>query len=135
MKRFVVFLLGLISGIVLTLGILAFLGSQESNNSPENDPSVTLFGEPGDILGFRSFEIMQVLANGSALAHASDKINEQFFFSGTLVLLLSNENSAYYDDQIIKTPSGMVVRQIGTYRYETKDKLVKTVPIVGYFEK
>ena len=135
MKKFVVYILGIVTGVILTIGVLCFLGSTDSNISPENDPGITLFNEPGDNLGFRSFEVMQVLANGSALAHASDKINEQFFFNGTLVLLMPDENNSYYDDQILKTPSGKITRQIGTYRYETKDKLVKTVPVVGYFEK
>jgi len=46
-----------------------------------------------------------------------------------VVLFLRVEGTSYYDNQVIKISSKQCVRQIGTYRYETKNDLVKTVPI------
>ena len=42
---------------------------------------------------------------------------------------------SYYDDQIIKIPSGKCVKQIGVYKYQTKDGFEKTVPIVDIRKK
>lgn len=33
---------------------------------------------------------------------------------------------------MIKVPAGKVVRQIGTYRYENTEQMIKTIPIVDF---
>jgi hypothetical protein len=50
-----------------------------------------------------------------------------------VVLFIADENTHYYDDQIISVPRGKCVRQIGTYQYETKMGY-KTVPAVAIFD-
>ena len=72
MKKIWVYLLGLISGIVLT-GIVMFLLITIYN--VKNDPGyqmingITFFEEPGDIIAENSFEVFQALGDGSALAN------------------------------------------------------------------
>ena len=53
-----------------------------------------------------------------------------FYSDRILVLLINYDDKSYYDDQKIKIPSGKCARQIGTYRYTTKNEMVKTVPAV-----
>ena len=137
MKQFLLFLFGVMVGIVLTVGYYSFSGSSTSSDgSPSiaHYPGVSLFEEPGDVLNFKSFEVSHVLDNGAALAFGSSNLNESYYaVNGTLVLLLPVDS--YYDVQIIKVPSGKQVRQIGTYRYTTKLKTVKTVPIVELLDQ
>jgi hypothetical protein len=52
-----------------------------------------------------------------------------------VVLFIADENTHYYDDQIISVPRGKCVRQIGTYQYEERGIYKKTVPVVAIFDK
>lgn len=137
MKKWLVYVLGIVTGIVLTLVALLVIDNVISNQDPiESDPRVFLFEKPGEVMNFKSFEVFQVLTSTSALAHASEKSKEPYsYVSGTVVYLLPEPNIAYYDDQIIKVPAGKVVRQVGTYRYETRNETIKTVPIVKILDK
>ena len=142
MKKLFLFLGGMIVGALLTIGFFCLIGSQSTDEgSPESplygDSGISLFSEPGDVLSLKSFKIFQVLPNGTALARSAEKVNVQYKweYGEPVVFLLPEESSTYYDDQIIKTPSGKVVRQIGIYRYTTKDEFVKTVPIVKILDK
>ena len=47
----------------------------------------------------------------------------------------SKNGKLFYDGQMIKVPAGKVVRQIGTYRYENTEQMIKTIPIVDFFNK
>jgi hypothetical protein len=44
-------------------------------------------------------------------------------------LLINYDNLTYYDDQTIDV-SKKCLRQIGTYQYESKSEIQKTVPVV-----
>ena len=130
MKKGLVFFLGMIVGAVLTIAILAGY-NQLSGSDKTPDSGITMFDTPGPTMTFRSFEVFQVLPNGTALAKTSDKLTPVFYLgTDPIVLLLPGEGIAYFDDQIIKVPANKCVKQVGTYRYETKDQFIKTVPIV-----
>ena len=53
---------------------------------------------------------------------------------GMVVLLLPETDNAYYDDQSIIVPKGKSLMQIGIFKYESKEKMVKTVPIVKIYD-
>lgn len=88
-------------------------------------------------MSLHSFKVFQVLPNGTALARSSErpKVEHGFQFGEPVVLFLPEDDTSYYDDQIIICPTGKITRQIGTYRYETKNDFVKTVPIVRFIDK
>lgn len=69
---------------------------------------------------------MQVLAPNAALAWTGGL----FYSDRILVLLINYDDKSYYDEEKNKIPSDKCARQIGTYRYSTKNELVKTVPAV-----
>lgn len=119
MKKFLLFLGGFVCGIVITFFVLIVLAS--TSNS---DNGINMFEEPGECLAKGSVEIFQVLEPTAALAHTQG----DYGYDGTLVLLVNDENKAYYDEQIVKADK--CFRQIGTYQYETKGEFLKTVPIV-----
>lgn len=121
MKKIWVFIVGVITGIVLTVlfATVSYVSSTSSNSG------LNMFEEPGECLISRSsLKIFQVLEPTAALAMIKDD------FSSGAYLLVNNEGKSYYDDQVIKLPTGKCFKQIGTYQYPTKDDRLKTVPVV-----
>ena len=130
MKKFLTFLLGMIAGALLCLGVLYFMGNSTGN---DND-ALTLFEQPGDVISTKPFKVFQVDASGNALA--TENSNAEYgWYNGMVVLFLAEDGVSYYDEQIIKVPSGKCVRQLGTYRYITTSNTVKTVPAVALRNK
>lgn len=77
----------------------------------------------------------QVLDSGDALANEIEEKYSTSLHTGLVVLFLHENGKSYYDDQIIKIPSEKCVKQIGVYKYPTKDGFEKTVPIVDIRKK
>ncbi len=121
MKKIWVFMLGIITGIILTI-LFAVIMSNVSNGSMSG---LTMFEQPGEcLISKSSLKVFQVLETGVALTMIKDD------FSSAVYLLIDNDGKTYYDDQVIKLPSGKCFKQIGTYRYYTKKDVLKTVPVV-----
>lgn len=126
MKKFLIYVLGIITGIILT--IVAGIIINKSSEQP--DPRKQLFEEPGQVMSCQSYEIFQALDNGYGLAWESNGS-----YSHDLTVLIWDQNgSPFYDDQKVKAPSGMVFRQVGIYKYETQMGS-KTVPIITLVKK
>lgn len=119
---------GIITGFVLTF-VFAFMVAIFGNSSPLGN-DVVMFEKPQQEINAKSFEVMQVLPDGSALASVEDVYN-----FGMIVLFLADKGTSYYDDQKIDVPSGKKVVQVGTYKYVTRDEMKKTVPIVEILDK
>ena len=135
MKKWVVFLLGMIAGGVLTFVMMLVLAIGANTNA--NNNGITLFDQPGECLNAKAFEVMQVVDNNHALAHEVewDELLEDYMQTGLLVLVTNDNGEYYYDDQIIEVPQGMCMRQVGIYRYQTRMDMEKTVPIVKLMSK
>ena len=136
MNKAIVFILGIVTGVILTIASLFIIvkvtrPNQEPEQGISND-GITLFDKPGNIITANKFKVMQVIPNG-ALAHSEETQYGFSEFIGPVVLFLSDGQNTYYDDQIITAPKGKQVKQIGTYQYETKMGY-KTVPIVQIME-
>lgn len=122
-KSILIYIGGIVTGIILTFVILLFVAKSNSDN-PSND-NMIIFEQPQQKIDAKSFEILQVLPDGNALATVES--NENF---GMIVMFLANKNATYYDNQKIEVPTGKCARQIGTYRYMTRNNIEKTVPII-----
>ncbi len=121
MKKIWVFILGIITGIVLTI-LFAVIATNSSN---EGRRGLNIFEQPGEcLIKQSSLEVFQVLEPNVALTMINGEIGSAVY------LLVNNEGKTYYDDQVIKLPSGKCFKQIGTYQYPTKDDRLKTVPVV-----
>lgn len=141
MKKWVVFLLGVLTGVIFMFAIAFILNS--SNSSVTNDTElveaenevngVTLFKEPGEIIEDRDFEVFQVIAKNAALVMG--KSVDSDLYLGTIYMLMNDEEKYYYDEEKIKVPKEKVVRQMGIYQYHTKDDIIKTVPIICIMDK
>ena len=140
MKNWMIFLCGLITGVVLTI-IVAFIinTSQKNSNVVETEVQqqeyngVKMFEEPGDIMEGNSFKVFQVIATDGALVKGKSGKSDLYY--GMVYLLINREGKSYYDDEIVNVPKGKVVRQMGIYHYPTRDGFEKTVPIIEIVDK
>lgn len=126
MKKWIVFVLGFVSGIVFLFLVLLIIGKTYATND-----GMTYFEKPGKCISKKDFKVFQVIGEGYALAEERLEIsNEITIPSGLLVLVTNDKGELYYDDQVIEVPEGKCMRQIGVYEYQTRMETIKTVPIV-----
>lgn len=121
-KSILIYFGGIVTGIILMF-LLAFIVNATSNRFNEG---VALFDKPGQVISFPEFYVIQVDEEGNAIAQGN---------IGTVVLFQAKDGKSFYDGQMIKVPAGKIVRQIGTYRYENTERMIKTIPIVDFFNK
>lgn len=119
MKNWLVYLLGIITGVILTLAFAFYVNLSDNSGVI----GLEMFEEPGDYMEYSQFKVFQVVSLGCALAHADESF-------GTIVLMIPNENQQFYDDQKIVLKSDQCAQHVGTYRYSTKMDIEKTVPAV-----
>lgn len=131
MKKGLVFFLGMITGCVLTLAALFYVAKEYDSDEV---PGLELYENPVGTIDSYSFEVLQVLPNGNALAN-SESSSHRDFHTGPTVLLLADESNHYYDEQIVKVPKGKRAYQMGIFDYETKGMGHKTVPVVKFLDK
>lgn len=136
MKKIWVYLLGVLTGMVVTVIAFAIIGvAMNSKNDPGTRMTngMSFFEEPGDEVEPESVKVFQALGNGTALAESKGDGN--YIYSGPNVLLYNEEGLPYYDEQVVNAPKGKCFRQVGIYRYPTKSGVDKTVPIVMLMDK
>ena len=147
MKKWMIFVLGLVTGFVVAL-LIDYLGDKkdtepqkekveakaekEPEPEPEEDDGITFFDEPGEILNDKSFNVFLVVAKDAALVKCK---SEYDMYLGTTCLIMNRERKLYYDDEIIKVPQGKVARQMGVYQYPNREGMIKTVPIIEIVDK
>lgn len=145
MSKGLSYCLGILTGILLTVGFLAIRKATtkedvatitEKTESPEKQDKlpdgVTLLDEPIPFNEAKNFKILQVVFEDAALAQSEKK--EPYigsYYTDPVVLIISEQKNTFYDDQIVKCPKDSKVIQVGTYQYQTKMGW-KTVPIVSF---
>ena len=110
-KSILIYLGGIITGIILTFAFFFFVALGNTNGTPSNNNVV-------------------ILPDGSALATVEDISN-----IGMIVLFPADKEISYYDNQKIDVPSDKRVMQVGTYKYISRSEMEKTVPIVEIMDK
>lgn len=102
MKNILIFTAGIVTGAVLMIFISLVFASNFSHND------MNLFENEGECISENSFEVFQVLDSGDALANEIEEKYSTSLHTGLVVLFLHENGKSYYDDQIIKIPSGNV---------------------------
>lgn len=126
MKGCFLYILGVVSGVVLAVSGLFFYAYCMDNG-------ITIFEEPGKKMeDVAMLEVIQVLEDGNALVNCR---SSKYDFDAPVALLMADEKSSYYDDQVIRLQKNQCVRHIGVYRYMSRGGLNKTVPIINFFAK
>ena len=129
MSTKVKFILTFVGGFIVGVVFIFIVGTVMSHSNSNNDDAV-FFEKPGKVIPIREFRVIQVYDDGSALSMADD--SEHY---GTVVVFPAENGSSHYDDEKIVIPNGKCVRQVGTYKYMTRQEFEKTVPIVEIFDK
>lgn len=124
MKKWLVYVLGVVTGIVLTFLILYFIAMV--NRDSDGNDSVQYLDKPVSYENKKvsSFKVFQVLGNAALADEASDKIGRDVMYHGTTVLILG-EN--YYSDQVVTVKNP---QRVGTYSYTNKAGMPMTVPVI-----
>lgn len=130
-KSILIYIGGVVLGVVLTFVVLIVISmAQAAKGETSVNRDLVMFEQPQQTVEAEELEVMQVLPDGSALATIEDYNN-----LGTVVMFPAKEGTSYYDDQKINIPSGKCLKQVGTYRYMTRQEMEKTVPVVEIFDK
>lgn len=131
MKKIWVYLLGILSGVVLTF-LVALIVNKVRNSD------ISFFDEAGEVVTVEcygrtkvvnSFKIFQTLGENAGLAFGEDLCARDL-----LVLVYSEDGQSLFDNQTIVAPKGMCFRQIGIYKYKSKDEMHRTIPVVMLME-
>ena len=131
MKKWIVFILGAVTGCIVTFIIFLIIGLSQTSLDKSG---ITLSEKETLFKTTDSFRVMQVLDDG-ALAICGEKDNysrgHDYSYVGPVVYILSDGENLYYDDQIVTIPRGKSPIQIGTYRYQSKlgEKVVPVITI------
>lgn len=125
MKKWALFLGGVVTGVVLTF-LIAFIYTYSGSGVPAG---VTNFDQTGQVIDESSVKVMQVIGNNAALVRGKQSRSDDWYF-GPIYLLRNYEGKYYTDDEIIKKPFGKEFRQTGVYNYEAKSGDSKTVAII-----
>ncbi len=127
LKFILTYIGGIVTGIVIVFIWGYCMAKSYVNNASDG---IDMYDKPTQTIDINAFEVMQVLSDGSALATSED-IGD----IGVIVLFKANDGESYYDQQKITIPSDKCLKQIGTYRYTSRQDIEKTVPIVAIFDK
>lgn len=127
MKKVWIFLIGLLSGVILTI-LVSLIVTKLSNTD------ISFFEEPGEVVTVdcfgrtkpvNSFKIFQTLGKDAGLAFGEDLCSQDL-----LVLVYSEDGQSLFDNQTIIASKGKCFRQIGIYKYKSRDKMHRTIPVV-----
>lgn len=98
----------------------------------KNNSGKTLFDKPGDCVSRKNFEVQEVLESGDAIALEIRETFSGYVLTSDLeVLILAQEGSNFYNNQIVRAPQGKCARQIGIYKYQQYGN-TKVIPIIAF---
>ena len=111
----------------------AELRKSDTAVADQNNSGKTLFDKPGECVSRKNFKIKEVLESGDAIAlEIKEVIYGSVFTSDLEVLILAQDDSNFYDNQIVKAPKGKCARQIGNYKYQQQYGDTKVIPIIAF---
>ena len=120
MRKIWVYLLGVLTGVIVTFVLVGILGIVISANDSNSAENLTFFEEPGEVMSDTSYEVCEVLEDTAAIAYG-EKLR---------VLVWQEKGYPYYDRQIINLPKGKCFRQVGIYK-----DVINTLPVVTIMDK
>lgn len=88
-------------------------------------PCTVIDGQTVWLDEIKTYRVFQVLPDGNALAFECDSEYDKYCYGD--VALLAKREKPFYDGIKVNIPKPTIE---GTYRYETRNNFIKTVPIV-----
>lgn len=83
-------------------------------------------------MDMKRFQVFQVFDDNYALANACTYERYSSICYGAVVLLTPQRDIEYYDDMYVSVPDNKCAIQDGVFKYETKNKTHKTVPVIRF---
>lgn len=83
-------------------------------------------------MDMKRFQVFQVFDDSYALANACTADWDSSYCNGAVVLLTPQRDIEYYDEMYVSAPKNKCAIQNGVFKYETKNKTHKTVPVVAF---
>lgn len=83
-------------------------------------------------MDMKHFQVFQVFDDSYALANACTADWDSSYCNGAVVLLTPQRDIEYYDEMYVSAPKNKCAIQDGVFKYETKNKTHKTVPVVRF---
>ena len=83
-------------------------------------------------MDMKRFKVFQVFEDNYALANACTSEYGENFCIGAVVLLTPQRNIEYYEEMDVSAPYKKCAIQDGIFKYETKNKTHKTVPVIRF---
>ena len=83
-------------------------------------------------MGMKRFQVFQVFDDSYALANACTADWDSSYCNGAVVLLTPQRDIEYYDEMYVSAPKNKCAIQDGVFKYETKNKTHKTVPVIRF---
>lgn len=132
MNKWLYFVLGMIPGMVIGgVATIFFLVGVGYVAQTVEEQSYTPIEQPWEEANYKSFKVLQVLKDHSALVNAQKLGDEKYdSFRGPTFLLVNDGEKYYYDDEIINVPNDKKVVQVGRYHYNAKGGFDKTVSVI-----
>ena len=137
MKKIWVYILGILTGMIITFIALSIIGksiNQENTPTKSNPEGMTFFESPKEIINESSFKVIQALEDGVALAEGKGE-GDSYIYLGIHAVLFNEEGIPYYDEQVVTIPKGKCFRQVGLYRYTSHNGQNRTLPIIMIMDK
>ena len=119
MKKFLLFLFGVIVGII---GTVVFEIGMYATEAPST--GIEYFEAEGKCITKHPIKVFQGMypQSNTGLAYTQDYL---------VVLVANDDNKSYYDDEVVKASENKCFKQVGMFRYTTKEgNNLKTVPVV-----
>lgn len=150
MRKIVVYLLGVLTGIVFTYLIFMCFGEEsheteireevqeeieeEAEEAAEveevedtSPQKYVLFDKPGEVMDADEYEVDKVISDNYALSSERFGIDK--------VLIYSSDGSIFYDGQNVRCGSDECFRYVGVMKEEHGGTRVRTIPIVQKMKK
>ncbi len=83
-------------------------------------------------MDMKRFQVFQVFDDSYALANACTADWDSSYCNGAVVLLTPQRDIEYYDEMYVSAPKNKCAIQDGVFKYETKNKTRKTVPVIRF---
>lgn len=117
--------------ILTTTALMLFGCTQMSSTNvlPSMDP---VKEQNPNCMDMHRFKVFQVFEDSYALASACTAKYDENFCIGAVVLLTPQRNIEYYDEMYVSAPDNKCAIQDGVFKYETKNKTYKTVPVIRF---
>ena len=117
MKKYIVFTFFILLGCTQVPSLNVLPTSRERNEN---------------CMDMQRFQVFQVLEDSYALASACTADWDFSYCNGAVVLLTPQRNIDYYDEMYVSAPDNKCAIQDGVFKYETKNKTLKTVPVIRF---